>query len=240
MEKNVFRFKRFSVSHGESSMKVGVDAVLLGAWTKKETPGSILDVGTGCGVIALMLKQRYPDAEVVGVDIDEKSVAEAGFNFQNSGFDGALEAKIMQFPSDIIDSGEKYDLIVSNPPYFQAGVQNPVTPRERARHQDLLSVFTLIGHAPAILNPKGVLSMIFPTEFYERIVVDAEHKGLWVKRVCRIRNNDNRPEKRTMIELLFDPNGEETEPEYESLTLFEGCEPTLKYRNLCKDFYLKF
>ena len=97
MEEDIFTFKRFKVKHGKSPMKVGVDAVLLGAWAG-EYAKSILDIGTGCGVISLLLAQRFPEARITGVDIDESSVEEASLNFKESDFNSRIQASQKKIP----------------------------------------------------------------------------------------------------------------------------------------------
>ncbi|MCH5240633.1 MAG: methyltransferase [Muribaculaceae bacterium] len=238
METSVFRFKEFRVEHSRSSMKVGVDAVLLGAWAvsiKKEP--YILDVGTGCGVIALMLAQRYPAATIQGIDIDEASISEAQTNINNSPWGSRLSAALKRFPEDILNSSQRYDLIVSNPPFFDSGVKNPTTPREKARHQAALSPYSLIENSPSLLNTGGSLCMIIPYEILAKVMKLVEEKGLCVNKVCYVKNNIKRPVKRVMIEIGF-PKEKEDNVEVEHLILFENGEPTPAYRALTGIFYL--
>lgn len=181
-------------------MKVGVDAVLLGAWAGEKAT-RILDVGTGCGVISLMLAQRFPEALIDAIDIDESSVDEANLNFKNSPWSRRMKVWISEFPKRFEIINEKYDLIVSNPPFFQSGISQPSTPRERARHMDKLSVFTLLEFSPKILKEDGILAMIFPSEFEEKVIETASHYSLFPKRICKIKNREGKSEKRVMIEL---------------------------------------
>lgn len=215
-------------------MKVGVDGVLLGAWAGVKE-GKILDVGTGCGLIALMLAQRFPGSEIIGIDIDEASVMEAGENFAGSPWGSKMRVILGQFP-DAISEDEKFDLIVSNPPYFRSGVDNPETSRERARHQDSLSIFTLMKDSRKFLRKEGRLAMIFPGEFYEELIKEADNSGFSAARVCFIRNNERRPYKRVMTELIIDRKGDRVKAEM--LTLFRGGEATEEYKKLCGEFYL--
>lgn len=240
MEKEVFMFKHFKVSHGRSSMKIGVDAVLLGAWVQGCNPLKILDVGTGCGVIALIMSQRYPEAHILGIDIDEASVKEAGKNFYDNKKDAKMRALQMEFPSDILKYGEKFDLVVSNPPYFRSGLHHLSSPREKARHQGTLSVFSLIHNALKILNPSGHLAIIFPAEFREELINLAKDSNLELFRECKVRNNPNRPIKRIMMEFNIRDVAKLVLPREEVLTLFENGNPTEEYKTLCEDLYLKF
>lgn len=233
---SVFRFKEFELTHGKSSMKVGVDAVLLGAWAG-EKASVILDVGTGCGIISLMLAQRFPEALIDAVDIDALSVEEATANFTQSLWTDRLKVWKAEFPNDILNSEEKYDLIVSNPPFFLSGVDSPSTRRERARHQDKLSVFSLIEFSPAILKNEGTLAMIFPYDFIEDAIKKALENDLFPKRICRIKNREGKKVKRVMMEFQKSVNSDVIQ---EDLTLFNDDKPSEPYKNLCKDFYLKF
>lgn len=236
MDENRFKFKYFEVSHFQSSMKVGVDAVLLGSWA--ETKGNrILDVGTGCGVISLMLAQRFPDSQITAIDIDQLSVTEATENFRKSQWTKKLIARLESFPNETLLKGEKYDLIVSNPPFFNSGITSPESRREKARHQKELSPFSLVENSSGLLNPGGSLCMIFPAEFTNEIIRRGEDIGLHSIRLCGIRNNPHRPEKRVMLEMSPESRGS---CEVEHLILFEEGEPTPRYLTLCKDFYLKF
>lgn len=237
MEENVFSFKHFKVRHGLSSMKVGVDAVLLGAWAG-ENATKILDVGTGCGIIALIMAQRFPTAFVEGIDIDNDSVIEASINFENSLWRDRLRVYKKNFTDiDFAEIEKKYDLIVSNPPYFSSGVINPETPRERARHQDSLSVFHLIDGAGKLLSEDGKLSMIFPIEFYDDVIIKMKENSFCLYRECFIRDREKSREKRVMIEI----GRSQVEVDVETLILFDEARfPTKKYQELCRDLYLKF
>ena len=234
MKENVFSFKQFKIHHGSSSMKVGVDAVLLGCWAGEKAE-TILDVGTGCGVIALILAQRFQEAKIDGIDIDQESIEEASLNFNESPWRERLKVEKRKFPN--IEKYKKYDLIVSNPPYFSAGLKNPETPREKARHQDTLSIFTLIEECGKYLTECGRLSMIFPSEFYDMAIKRGEEKGMFPSRVCFIRDREASKEKRVMLEM----GKERKDFIKEKLVLFgDERKPTENYRALCKDFYLKF
>ena len=239
-EKGAFKFKEFEVEHSRSSMKVGVDAVLLGAWINCEGARQILDVGTGCGIISLILAQRFPNANIIGVDIDVDSVEEANLNFERSLWSDRLTAVLQEFPKDFDKDMEKYDLIVSNPPYFNSGIVSPISPREKARHQDSLSPITLIRNVKKLLTPTGKLAMIFPSEFREDILEESVKKDLYLQRICQVRDNNRRPIKRVMVEIGPQEYAQVLE---EELTLFEASdkrEPTVSYRELCYPFYLKF
>ena len=159
MSSPFFKFKQFTIWHDKCAMKVGTDGVLLGAWAPSGS--RILDVGTGSGLIARMLMQRCPEAEVEGIDIDEAAVAQAKENGVR-----AFQARLQDWKSDI---GNCYDLIVSNPPYFQNSLKNPDRGRELARHTDSLGYEELIAHSARLLKEEGQLALILPAEAEEEI-----------------------------------------------------------------------
>ena len=244
MQKGIFKFKHFEVSHQRSSMKIGVDAVLIGAWAS--AGGSkILDVGTGCGVIALMMAQREPDAEISAIDIDAPSVEEAAENFRISPWRERLRSNLMSF-EELLHLPGRFDLIISNPPYFDAGVKVLDDSRKKARHVGKLSPETLVKGAGMILEPGGCLAMIVTSEYVARIGAVCNESGMTISRLQYVRDHREAPVKRVMLELVKMDNGSSDRPENEPsemniLTMFESDGlPTEEYRELCGDFYLQF
>lgn len=253
-EKGRFLFKRFGVSHHRSSMKVGVDGVLVGLWATA-VAGRTLDCGTGCGVISLILAQRLSDYEVrignegpgfsvLGIDTDSGSVEEARENFLNSPWSARLEAAEMSF-EDLLHKGVCYDHIVSNPPFFDSGVSKPESRRMVARHGASLSPLVLALNAGKILNPCGRLTMIFPYDQYESVKRAGEGHGLRLDRATFVRDHPSAPVKRVVVEFVkeslvsvVDKCNEVVPGE---LVLFqEDGIPTPEYQKLGRDFYLKF
>ena len=173
-----FRFKKFEVSHSRSSMKVGVDGVLIGCWVRASEAGTILDVGTGCGVVALICAQRFPEASIRGIDIDAESVDEANFNFNNSLFSGRLQAEIKDFLE--MPETERFDLIISNPPFFSSGVKSVETAREKARHELSLPLSALIAKARRLMTDMGVLALVLPVDRFEDLVEATRLYGLCI------------------------------------------------------------
>lgn len=240
-----FYFKQFSVSHHRSSMKVGVDGVLIGSWTDSARAKRILDVGTGCGLIALIMAQRTPEALIDAIDIDVKSIEEATENFSSSIWGDRLRARLCCF-SDVrslmTDSENGYDLIISNPPYFNSGVVDTITARERARHQGKLSPFTLLRGARYLLNPDGNIAMVLPTDISASLETQARLLGYRLVRKCLVRGHGEAPYKRSLLQWELSRSAECTEEvaaEFLTLELSPGI-PTEEYRSLCKDFYIRF
>lgn len=240
MKERVFRFKRFSVNHSRSAMKVGVDGVLIGAWAHIEVAQSILDAGCGCGMIALMAAQRNPDATIDAVDIDIAAAAEAEDNFNGSPWRERLHAWLGDLATEEGSSmPRRYDCIVSNPPFFDTGVRNADTSRMKARHALGFSPFTLPAIAAHMLSEGGRLALITPYDTACRCVDHALVQGFFLSRECDVRGHDSAPFKRTMLEFVYHP-AEPVHATYEQLTLNSGSEPSAQYIELCHDFYLKF
>lgn len=239
----LFRFKHFSLSHHRSAMKVGVDGVLIGCWAHTEGAKYILDVGCGCGLIAFIMAQRCQEAKIIGIDIDKESIEEATENMHNSPWSDRICFLHGDFPSDL-DEGynSNIDLIVSNPPYFDSGVTETVTSRERARHQGRLSPSSLLKSSVSLLSPNGSVAMIVPSEFSLYLEEEAKDLGFSLIRKCLVRGHKDAPYKRTLLQWQLQVGVRsvvDIEIEYLTLELSRGI-PSQEYRNLCKDFYLKF
>jgi len=159
---NTFSFKQFSLSHSQSTMKVGTDAVLLGAWMPvPDNCKSILDIGSGCGVISLMLAQRTK-ALITGVDVDKKSVIEAKKNAANSPWMNRVrffQERIQNFTQK---TAEKFDLIVSNPPFFENSLKSPISKKNISKHNDSLTFGELANNVDTLLTQRGHFGLIMP------------------------------------------------------------------------------
>ena len=192
----IFRFKQFSVVNDRTAMKVGTDGVLLGAWCPLEGTRRVLDVGTGCGVIALMVAQRNPSAKIDAIDIDHDAIEEAKLNFENSPWSERLTAIDGDFNG--IDVETHYDLIVSNPPYFTNGILPTGDARTTARHTGSLSYRQLIEGASRLLTSEGSLALITPTDAEQEIIESATFASLPVRQVTRVIPVDGAIAKRTL------------------------------------------
>ncbi len=208
-------------------MKVGTDGVLLGAWAPLGS--RILDVGTGSGLIARMLMQRCPEAEVEGIDIDEAAVAQAKENGVR-----AFQARLQDWKSDI---GDCYDLIVSNPPYFQNSLKNPDRGRELARHTDSLGYEELIAHSVRLLKEEGQLALILPAEAEEEIRNLAARYSLFPTHITRVYSKETKPARRVI--LAFSRKNSIVGLIEDSLVLEdEKGGRSAAYSKLCEEFYL--
>lgn len=236
-----FRFKRFEVNHSESSMKVGVDGVLVGLWAGDGFyPRRVLDAGCGCGVIALICAQRWPDASVDAIDIDSASIVEASSNFNRSPWSERLRAFKADYASHV-SSGEphRYDLIVSNPPFFASGVTEIDSPRLAARHQGEFSPRSLVELAPKLLTETGRVALIMPSEFEGELTEWAAGVGLHLVRKTLMRGHADAPWKRVLMEFSLTTSLSGAVSSELTLETHPG-EPTPEYRELGQDFYLKF
>ena len=208
-------------------MKVGTDGVLLGAWAPLGS--RILDVGTGSGLITRMLMQRCPEAEVEGIDIDEAAVAQAKENGVR-----AFQARLQDWKSDI---GNCYDLIVSNPPYFQNSLKNPDRGRELARHTDSLGYEELIAHSARLLKEEGQLALILPAEAEEEIRNLAARYSLFPTHITRVYSKETKPARRVI--LAFSRKNSIVGLIEDSLVLEdEKGGRSAAYSKLCEEFYL--
>ena len=230
-----FHFKQFSLTHDRSSMKVGTDGILIGAWAAEgATPQRILDVGTGSGIIALMLAQRFPNSEVVAIERDTPSVQQAQENFAESPWPErvvAVHSTLQEYSPD-----ERFDLIVSNPPWFQNSLKPPGAARASARHADWLSADDLLDSCERLLLADGMMCCILPVGQEEYVCSAATARGSFLQRRCRVRP---RPEMQPHRVMLTFAKGEASVCETELAIEVERHVPTPEYRTLTADFLLK-
>ena len=231
-----FRFKRFEVLNDRTAMKVNTDGVLLGAWCPVESARQVLDVGTGCGVIALMIAQRNQDAVIEGIDIDHDAVEEASFNFAQSPWSDHLTANETDF-NDLATKRERfYDLIVSNPPYFTDSLLPPDRARTLARHTQTLTYRQLINGAARLLTTQGVLALISPIEAEGEIIEASAFASLPVKCITRVIPKEGENAKRALWVLT-----RKELPYHEDTLAISHHNGTFTddYIALTRDFYLK-
>ena len=283
-----FNFKRFTICHDRSSMKVGTDGVLLGAWAGKGlredgSPMAILDVGTGSGLIALMLAQRFEGSHVDAIDIHDDSVAQAACNAQASvfadrihvckqdfclmgedfnghdknlkssdkdfnghdknlkssdkdinGHDKNLKSSDKDFKS-LNKNFKKYDLIVSNPPFYIEDTLSGNSARDNARHTSSLPFEVLIGGASKLLNEDGLFAVIIPYSSSAAFVGSCALHGLYLLRRTDVRSTERKPFKRSLLEF----GRHAAASDASVLTLYSaGCQRSDEYAELTQDFYL--
>jgi tRNA1Val (adenine37-N6)-methyltransferase len=258
MSTSHFQFKRFTVRHDRCAMKVGTDGVLLGAWAtvahadvsrddrdttalqpagrRRDRRFSALDVGTGTGLIALMIAQRNAEADIDAVDLDPDACKQAVENVEWSPFNGRIRVFRQSFPEYTTE--RKYDLIVSNPPYFSTSLKSPDKKRNTARHNDSLPLKLLIEHALTMLSDDGRIALILPQACSGEVdFIIATHRLFLLRRTAVVSVEGLEP-KRFLIELSAKaPPGYTPAMDRLVLTTAQQ-ERTQAYNRLTDDFYL--
>ena len=217
-------------------MKVGTDGTLLGAWANAPVePCRILDIGTGTGLVALMMAQRYPQSQVIGIDIDIDAAIQAQENVDASPFSDRV--KIINADAVKIEDKEGFDAIVCNPPYFVDSLTCPQDQRTLARHTITLTYEQLMQTAYKLLKNDGMFSIVVPTENNDAIESASALAGFMISRICMIKTTPNKLPKRQLIE--FRKN---------RIDRIDFCEEILEifpnqrsdwYYELTRDFYIK-
>ncbi len=230
----MFQFKQFSILQDQSAMKVGTDGVLLGAWTPVNNCQSALDIGTGTGLIALMLAQRNQSINIDALEIDKDAFLEANFNFGNSRWSDRLN--LYHTSLENFKSSKKYELIVSNPPYYTDTHKSEKSKRTLARHVDGLTFEKLLKYANNLLLDNGMCSFIIPYKEETNFLKIANELDLFPKQITRVKGRGDLPFKRSMILLAKSVK----ECVYDELVIeIDRHIYTNTYINLTKDFYLK-
>lgn len=234
-----FRFKQFEVFHDKCAMKVGTDGVLLGAWARVEDARSILDIGTGTGLIALMLAQRNNYANIVGIDIDSDAAIQAKENVEGSIFSSRIVIEHSSLMEYVQQTNKKFDVIVSNPPYFINSLESPHHNRAKARHANSLALGDLLLLASKVITTDGRLSIVYPYDEINNIEKFITEYGWFVVRRTDVYSKvDSIKPIRILLELGF---GKPTAtPDVSVLHIeVERHKYTDQYKKLTKDFYLK-
>lgn len=200
-----FQFQQFRVNQDRCAMKISTDAVLLGGLAEVSNPRRILDIGTGTGVIALMLAQRFPQAKVTAIELDEDAAAQALENFEESQFSDRLI--LLQGRFQDFSANEKFDLIVSNPPFFPDHLKSQDSKRNQALHTDELSFEELIGNVTMLLGEKGSFWVILPPRQMKMLENLAEKSGLNLYSKTRVKDSESKPVHREVCEFSFQNKG---------------------------------
>lgn len=232
-----FKFKQFTVLQDQCAMKIGTDAVLLGAWTSIENkPQSILDIGSGTGVLALMLAQRSQAQVIDAIEIDDAAYEQCVSNFENSPWSDRLfcyHASLIEFVTEIPD---QYDLIVSNPPFFSEDSKSGDQRRALARFAEALPFEHLLENAAALLSKNGVFAVVIPYREEANFIGLAKAFKLYPNKILHVKGTPTSKIVRSLIEFSFDDTTVSTE---ELIIEIERHQYTKGYIDLTKDFYLK-
>lgn len=235
-----FRFKQFTIQQKESAMKVGTDSVVLGAWISIQKANTILDVGTGTGILALMLAQRS-SALIDAVESNKSACLEAVKNVKSSPWHDrirVIESSFQDFWNVKKMAGLEYDLIISNPPYYSNSLPAKTFERTLARHSNTLTVSELLKGVNVLLKPHGRLGLVMPYPDGKQFIAVAKERGFYCNRLLKLRSRQGRPVKRLLMEL----SRQEMELETQYLVISESGQNqyTKDYIEMTKDFYLDF
>lgn len=239
MSSKVFQFKKFKIAQDKCSMKIGTDGVLLGAWAETNKAKKILDIGTGTGVIAIMLAQRTVDAEVHGVEIDETSAKQAMDNTTSSAWNERLHIHCQSIQDFAKLSRDSFDLIVSNPPFFTGGTLSNKENRNQARHTVKLPNGDLLTAARKLLTKEGKFCVVLPKLEGLRFKEMAQTYGLYTTLITEVKTTPTKEVERLLIQFEKQASEEIATSE---LIIQKGTERNVwtdDYIALTKAFYLK-
>jgi tRNA1Val (adenine37-N6)-methyltransferase len=232
---SIFKFKKFEVDQSDCPMKINTDGVLLGVMANQPSPLRILDIGTGTGVIALMLAQRYEDAQVEAVEIDPSAANRAKLNFEISAFAGRLSLQCADISA--YESSNRFDLILSNPPYFVNDLKSLEPRKGLARHAHEAFFDSLIRKVSRLLRPNGVFWVILPVKQAEQLIINAVLVRLFPSKIIHVFSDETKPEFRQIVcfGTASGPVEEENFYIYASTGIY-----TDAYVSLLKDFFLAY
>jgi tRNA1Val (adenine37-N6)-methyltransferase len=228
-----FAFKQFKVEHDQCAMKVSTDGILLGAWADLSGASSLLDIGTGTGLLALMCKQRVPDLKVSAVEVDKAAYQQAVQNCQQSPWPdiSIYHQCVQQFAAET-----KFDCVISNPPYFNHSLKSDNAARNAARHTDGLSFAELIAAFKRLTHKQARFNLILPSEEAQLFITLAQQQGLYLNRHCQVQAMPNKPFSRSLMTFSY----EQSEISTTKLCIRANDNSyTTEYQALCRAFYLK-
>ena len=234
-----FTFKQFTVHQDKCAMKIGTDGVLLGAWADPRNAFSILDIGSGSGVVSLQMAQRSFAEVIDAVEIDADAFEQTVENFERSDWGDRLfcyHASLQEFAKEMED--EEYDFIISNPPFYNSTFKSEGISEKRAlaRHTENLSFDILLDATAKLLSEIGACAFVIPFQYEDKFLKLAEQVELFPNRITRVKGTQDTPIKRSLLQFSFI----KTEPEISELVVeIDRHVYTPEYIDLVKDFYLK-
>ena len=232
---NEFKFKQFTIKQNLCAMKVGTDGVLLGAWSNIPN-GNVLDVGSGSGLISLMIAQRNTEVEIDAIDIHKDAFLQTQENVNESTYSERIH--VYHTAIQLFETTKKYDLIISNPPFFNNAYKSTDLAKNIARHTDELPFDVFIEKVKELLTDDGILSLILPIQESLLFTELALKKRLHLNRKCWVKPNYEKEPKRVLLEFSFSQS--EILDELLVIETEKRHHYTEEYRNLTRDFYLKF
>ena len=233
----MFKFKQFAINQDRCAMKIGTDAVLLGAWCPIDNnPKSILDIGAGTGVLALMLAQRTNADQIDALEIDEEAYEQCVENFEASAWADKLFCYHAGLDEFVDEPEDEYDLIISNPPFYTDDYKSATTSRDLARFEDALPFEELIEAAALLLSDNGIFSVIIPFKEEERFVAMCKELDLFPLKMTRVKGTPTSEIKRSLLAFC---RMEQTPLIDELVIEISRHNYTPEYIELTKEFYLK-
>lgn len=242
---SAFHFKQFTIQQQKSAMKVGTDSILLGSWVQLNKVDSVLDIGAGTGILALLIAQRSDAKTIDAVEIDDATYEEAVTNFENSPWGDRLfcyHSSIQGFTKQIDDESPptdlgRYDLIIANPPYFDASLKSKKTKRNIARQSLELNHSTLLKNTRSLLNKTGSCAFIIPYKNEDLFIKTANEHNLFVNRITRTKDTQNADNKRSLLQFSFQKSQVEIS---EFILKNEDHSYSDAFSQLTRDFYTIF
>lgn len=228
-----FKFKNFEIYQWEKTMPLTTDSVLLGAWVQANNAGCILDVGTGTGILALMMAQKFPDANVYAIEIDKYAYDNAVFNFQNNSFNNivAVHDDFMNFARS---TALRFDLVVSNPPFFVNQLKSPSEHKNIQKHNVTLNFNDFFAAVAAVLKPNGKVCFISSADDYNTVVYNLGKNQLFVNKLCYIKTVEHKAPSKIMYLASFMLSAVEKQ----TLTLRLESDFSPEFLELTEPFYL--
>lgn len=228
-----FAFKQFQVQHGASTMRVSTDSVAFACAVSPTAPKNVLEIGTGCGVISLILAQRFPESNFLAIDIDKASVKEAQGNFANSPFRDRLRCIKCSFAEAV----GIYDYICTNPPFFKNDLLSPNSSRNKARHEQGYSLYELLEKTFSLLQNEGELAILFPYFRLQELLDKAQNVGFFIKEITQLSQSELHKPRTVFVEFKkgYLPYKKEKTIHIKNST---SNQYTQDYRKLTFDFYL--
>jgi tRNA1Val (adenine37-N6)-methyltransferase len=239
---SAFRFKRFVIHQDRCAMKIGTDGILLGAWVQAKQPQRILDIGTGTGLIALMMAQRFPNAVIDAVEIEPNAAEQAARNFSASPWPERLNLRhqsVQSFASSGLPD-KAYTLIVSNPPWFVDSLKSDETSRNLARHTDSLSHDELLNSVRLLLHSSGRFAVVLPFSDSASFIHVAHERSLYCRRQCHVRSKPGLSPHRVLLEFETVHAESPVIPHELIIENEQHHDYTESFRELARDFYLRF
>ena len=236
MANNYFKFKQFTIFQDKTAMKVGTDGVLLGCWANaNNNKQNILDIGTGTGLIALISAQRFPNSQITAIDINKNAFNQAVENITNSEFKNRITVLNQSLQEFAKTHTKKFDLIISNPPFFQKSLKSNNNDKNIARHDIELSYSDLIKCAAKILSPAGTICLIFPSEHEQNITEIILNNNLFINQTVYVKTTPQKSPKRILLKI----SNNKTKTISSNLTIEKSRHNyTDEFFALVKDFYL--